>query len=124
MPYRFSIRSNTNLKGVKPALVKVMREAIVNSPYDFIVTCGLRTLEQQKVLVATGKSRTLKSKHLTGNAVDIAVLVDGEVSWDLKYYREVADHVKKIAKSLGVRVTWGGDWSGFIDGPHFQLEEQ
>lgn len=123
MPYRFSIRSNTNLKGVKPALVKVMREAIVNSPYDFIITCGLRTLEQQKVLVATGKSRTLKSKHLTGDAVDIAVLVDGKVSWDLKYYREVADHVKKIAKSLGVRVTWGGDW-GFVDGPHFQLEEQ
>lgn len=122
MSFRFGTRSNNNLKGVKPELVKLMKESIVNSPYDFMITCGLRTKEEQKVLVATGKSRTMKSKHLTGDAVDIAVLVNGEVSWDLKYYKEVATHVKKMAKTLGIRVTWGGDWSGFIDGPHFQLE--
>jgi len=122
MSFRFGTRSNNNLKGVKPELVKLMKESIVNSPYDFMITCGLRTKEQQKVLVATGKSRTMKSRHLTGDAVDIAVLVNGEVSWDLKYYKEVATHVKKMAKTLGIRVTWGGDWSGFIDGPHFQLE--
>jgi len=122
MSFKFGTRSNNNLKGVKPELVKLMKEAIVNSPYDFMITCGLRTKEQQKVLVATGKSRTMKSKHLTGDAVDIAVLVNGEVTWDLKYYKEVATHVKKMAKTLGIRITWGGDWSGFIDGPHFQLE--
>lgn len=122
MSFRFGTRSNNNLKGVKPELVKLMKESIVNSPYDFMITCGLRTKEQQKVLVATGKSRTMKSKHLTGDAVDIAVLFNGEVSWELKYYKEVATHVKKMAKTLGIRVTWGGDWSGFIDGPHFQLE--
>ncbi len=121
MSFRFGTRSNNNLKGVKPELVKLMKESIVNSPYDFMITCGLRTKEEQKVLVATGKSRTMKSKHLTGDAVDIAVLVNGEVSWDLKYYKEVATHVKKMAKTLGIRVTWGGDW-GFVDGPHFQLE--
>lgn len=122
MSFKFGTRSNNNLKGVKPELVKLMKESIVNSPYDFMITCGLRTKEEQKVLVATGKSRTMKSKHLTGDAVDIAVLVNGEVSWELKYYKEVATHVKKMAKTLGIRVTWGGDWSGFIDGPHFQLE--
>jgi peptidoglycan LD-endopeptidase CwlK len=122
MSFRFGTRSNNNLKGVKPELVKLMKESIVNSPYDFMITCGLRTKEQQKVLVATGKSRTMKSKHLTGDAVDIAVLFNGEVSWELKYYKEVATHVKKMAKTLGIPVTWGGDWSGFIDGPHFQLE--
>jgi peptidoglycan L-alanyl-D-glutamate endopeptidase CwlK len=122
MSFKFGTRSSNNLKGVKPELVKLMKESIVNSPYDFIITCGLRTKEQQKVLVATGKSRTMKSKHLTGDAVDIAVLVNGEVTWDLKYYKEVATHVKKMAKTLGIRITWGGDWSGFIDGPHFQLE--
>jgi peptidoglycan L-alanyl-D-glutamate endopeptidase CwlK len=121
MSFKFGTRSNNNLKGVKPELVKLMKESIVNSPYDFMITCGLRTKEQQKVLVATGKSRTMKSRHLTGDAVDIAVLVNGEVSWDLKYYKEVATHVKKMAKTLGIRVTWGGDW-GFVDGPHFQLE--
>jgi peptidoglycan L-alanyl-D-glutamate endopeptidase CwlK len=122
MSFKFGTRSNNNLKGVKPELVKLMKEAIVNSPYDFMITCGLRTKEEQKVLVATGKSRTMKSKHLTGDAVDIAVLVNGQVTWDLKYYKEVATHVKKMAKTLGIRITWGGDWSGFIDGPHFQLE--
>lgn len=123
MAFKFSARSRNNLNGVKPALANVMRAAIADSPYDFIITCGLRTVEQQRVLVATGKSRTMKSKHLTGDAVDIAVLVDGAVNWNLKYYKAVAAHVKKVAKANGVRVTWGGDWAGFIDGPHFQLED-
>jgi peptidoglycan L-alanyl-D-glutamate endopeptidase CwlK len=122
MSFQLNTRSINNLKGVKPELAKLMREAIVDSPYGFVITQGLRTLEEQKVLFKLGKSKTMKSRHLTGDAVDIAVLVDGQVTWDLKYYKQVATHVKKVAKGLGIRITWGGDWVSFIDGPHFQLE--
>lgn len=121
--YKFSKRSLSNLKGVNPKLVKLMKEAIRESPYDFMITCGVRTLSEQKRLVAQGKSKTLKSYHLTGNAVDIALIVNNEVNWDFALYKEVAKHIKKIAKEQGIKITWGGDWKNFKDGPHFQIEE-
>ena len=123
MAWKLGKKSLERLAGVKEPLQNVIKTAIVDSPYDFSITCGLRTVEEQKVLVATGKSRTMKSKHLTGDAVDIAVFVDGKLTWDLKYYKTVATHIKKVAAKLGIKITWGGDWKSFIDGPHFQLEK-
>lgn len=123
MAWKLGKKSLERLAGVKEPLQAVIKSAIVDSPYDFSITCGLRTVEEQKVLVATGKSKTMKSKHLTGDAVDIAVFVDGKLTWELKYYKTVAAHIKKVAAKLGVKITWGGDWQSFIDGPHFQLEK-
>jgi peptidoglycan L-alanyl-D-glutamate endopeptidase CwlK len=123
MAWKLGKKSLERLAGVKEPLQAVIKSAIVDSPYDFSISCGLRTVEEQKVLVATGKSRTMKSKHLTGDAVDIAVFVDGKLTWELKYYKAVAAHIKKVAAKLGVKITWGGDWQSFIDGPHFQLEK-
>lgn len=110
------------MNGVNSKLVILMKEAIKNSPYDFKITEGLRTVERQKELVKTGKSKTMNSYHLKGKAVDIAVLIDNKVTWDFKYYKEVADCVKEVAKKLGYVITWGGDWKTFKDGPHFQIE--
>ena len=73
------------------------------------------------MLVRTGKSRTMKSRHLTGHAIDFVALPDGEVSWELKYYKIIADAFKKAAKAECVPIEWGGDWGSFIDGPHIQL---
>jgi peptidoglycan L-alanyl-D-glutamate endopeptidase CwlK len=123
MAWKLGKKSLERLAGVKEPLQNVIKTAIVDSPYDFSITCGLRTVEEQKVLVATGKSRTMKSKHLTGDAVDIAVFVDGKLTWDLKYYKIVATHIKKVAAKLGIKIVWGGDWKSFIDGPHFELSK-
>ena len=120
--YKFSKRSLRNLKGVDERLVKLMEEVLSISPYDFGITEGLRTIEKQKEYVRTGKSQTMNSYHLKGKAVDIVVYKDGEVTWDLKYYKEIADLVKKIAEHDGLKITWGGDWKTLVDGPHFQLE--
>lgn len=122
--YKFSKRSLNNLQGVNPNLVKLMKIAIKHSPYDFMVTEGIRTIERQQELYKQGKSKTMKSYHLLGKAVDIALIVDGVVSWDFALYREVAKHIKKIAKEQGINITWGGDWKNFKDGPHFQIEEE
>lgn len=123
MPYKFGVRSKSNLAGVKPALQTLFNEAITDSPYDFVITCGMRTLEEQRVLVATGKSTTMKSKHLTGNAVDIACFDEaGKITWNGKYYKAVAAHIKKVAKKQGTAIVWGGDWASFVDMPHFQLD--
>jgi peptidoglycan L-alanyl-D-glutamate endopeptidase CwlK len=121
MTFSLSQRSKDRLKGVHPDLVKVIEEAIKESPLDFSISEGLRTKERQKVLFDSGKSQTMNSRHITGHAIDFAVLKDGEVTWDFKYYQLVADHIKKVAKELNVPITWGGDWVSFKDGPHVEL---
>ncbi len=119
--YEFSERSISNLQGVHKDLRRVANRALKRSPYDFVITCGRRTIEQQKVLVDTGRSQTLNSRHLSGHALDFAVIVDGVVSWELEYYKAVADVFKAVGDELGVPVEWGGDWSTLVDGPHIQL---
>lgn len=121
--FKFSSRSKERLKGVDEKLVDVIETSLMESPYDFGITEGLRTIEKQKEYVKAGKSQTMKSYHLRGKAVDIVVYKDGKVTWDLKYYKEVADVIKSVAKSKGVRITWGGDWKTLVDGPHFQIED-
>jgi len=120
--FSFSKASLNKMNGVDSKLINLMKEAIKESPYDFGITEGIRTLKRQKELFAEGKTKTLKSYHLTGKAVDIAVWVNGKITWDFKYYKEVADHIKEIARKLGYVITWGGDWKTFKDGPHFQIE--
>ncbi len=121
MTFALSQRSKDRLKGVHPDLVKVIEEAIKESPLDFSISEGLRTKERQKVLFDEGKSKTMNSRHITGHAIDFAVIKDGEVTWDFKYYQLVADHIKAVAKALDVPIVWGGDWKSFRDGPHVEL---
>lgn len=121
MTFALSQRSKDRLVGVHPDLVKVIEEAIKESPLDFSITEGLRTKERQKELFDAGKSQTMNSRHLTGKAVDIAVLVDGKVTWEFPQYKLVAEHIKQKAKELNIDIVWGGDWQSFKDGPHFEL---
>ena len=121
MTFSFGTKSSEKLSQVHPDLQRVFNEAIKDSPLDFSITEGIRTRERQKALFDAGKSKTMNSRHLVGKAVDIAVIKDGEVTWDMKYYQLVADHVKKVAKEQGVDIVWGGDWQSFKDGPHFEL---
>ena len=118
--FKLGATSLARLKGVHPDLVKVVKRAIELTPIDFTVLEGLRTKERQAQLVAKGASKTMNSRHLTGDAVDIAPLVDGKVTWDWKYYNQIAPIIKQAAKELGVTVEWGGDWQSFRDGPHWQ----
>lgn len=122
--FRFGTRSLSNLQGVHPDLVRVMQEAITNSPYDFSITEGVRTRGRQQQLYAEGASRTLNSRHLTGHAVDIAIIIEGKANWDFAKYKEVADHIKVVAKLNDVPLIWGGDWRGLRDGPHYELDRK
>lgn len=112
-----SDRSRAALSGVHPDLVRVIERADEMGA-RFTVVCGLRTIEQQRELVALGKSKTLKSRHLTGHAVD---LVDENFTWSEREMERIAEVVKKAAADCKVPIEWGGDWKSFIDTPHFQL---
>ena len=119
--YWLSSRSYSNLEGVDPKLIVVIGTAIQNSPYDFMVIEGLRTKERQQKLFDQGRSKTLNSRHLTGHAVDLAIWKDGKVNWKPELYVELSDHIKNVAHEHRVDIEWGGDWTGFFDGVHFQL---
>jgi len=148
MSYKLGERSKQKLEGVDERMQAVVRSAIGQSKQDFSVICGLRTIEEQRALVAKGASQTMKSKHIDGHAVDLAAYVDG-IRWELNLYDEIADAMKAAAIECGVPIRWGAawhiddirQWKGtmeeamneyidlrrsqgrrpFIDAPHFEL---
>lgn len=125
--YRLSKMSKDRLEGLHPDLVKVIERAIQLTNQDFSVGEGLRTLARQKQLVASGASKTMNSRHLTGHAVDIHPYpykgdhdkdgVPNSDDWDA--YRPIVGAVKVAATELGVDIECGYDWGW--DAPHIQL---
>ncbi|CNE06106.1 M15 family metallopeptidase [Yersinia pseudotuberculosis] len=125
--FRFSARSDNNLKGVNADLVKVVRRALELSTVDFGVIEGLRTVERQKELVDTGKSQTMNSRHITGHAID---LLPTGADWnDYKCWLPVLDAMHRAGKELGVKLRFGISWTDnpndkpakFLDGPHIEI---
>jgi peptidoglycan L-alanyl-D-glutamate endopeptidase CwlK len=121
MGYKLGLRSKQRLNGVHPDLVAVVKRAIEISEVDFTVLEGIRSEKRQAELLAKGASTTMRSRHLTGHAVDLGAYVDGSVRWDWPLYHKIAAAMKQAAKEQGVAMEWGGDWAKFPDGPHFQL---
>ena len=150
MGYKLGNGSLKKLEGVDERLVSVVKYAIGVTSQDFSCICGLRTIDEQRKLVEKGASKTMKSKHIEGNAVDLAAYVNG-IRWELKLYDEIADAMKEGAVAVGVKIRWGAAWHindfrdweesaeaamnayvdlrrsqgrrPFIDGPHFELME-
>jgi len=125
MTRQYSARSVKSLRGIHPDLRRVIDRALQDSPLDFVVIEGLRTPERQKQLVASGASKTLNSRHITGHAVDLVpVGPNGKAAFDWPLYDKLGPAVKAAAQAEGVAIVWGGDWSSFRDGPHFELDRK
>lgn len=115
MGFKLSKRSLQRLDGVHPTLVKVVGRAIELTKVDFGVTEGVRTLATQEKYVATGKSQTMKSKHLIqadgyGHAVDLVAYVGSKVSWEVTLYDDIADAVAAAAREFDLTIRWGAAW--------------
>ena len=145
--YSFTQTSLDKMKKVHPKLVEVMKEAIKNSPFDFRITDGARTAEEQNALYQLGRSKAgrkvtncdgykAKSNHQIksdgyGHAVDIfpcGVIENGEYrkftseeGYDEKKLKIISEHILKIAKEKGVNIEWGGNWK-MHDTPHFEIK--
>ena len=121
--------SMSRLKGIHPDLVRIVMRCAADwadPATGFIVTCGVRTLDEQKILKAKGASKTLRSRHLKAangfaHAVDLACTIKGQVRWDWPLYDRIAKRMKAAARAEKVPLEWGGAWTSFKDGPHFQL---
>jgi peptidoglycan L-alanyl-D-glutamate endopeptidase CwlK len=127
MTYNLSLRSKQRLSGVNPILVAVVERAIEITESDFFVGEGIRSVERQRQLVNQGFSRTMNSKHIIGDAVDIHPHPykgdhdnDGVPnSDDFDAYKPIVDAMRVAAKELGVSLTHGFDWGW--DAPHHEI---
>ena len=136
--YKLSKRSLDTMVGVNPNLVKVIKEAIATSPYDFMITQGVRSAKYQNTLYQQG--RTIKGLKVTnadgyikksnhprkidgfGYAIDFVILNGKVLDWDTEEkYEAAARHILETGHKLGVNLEWGGDWK-FKDYPHIQLK--
>lgn len=111
--YKLGLQSQASLIGVQLDLARCVRRAIEITDQDFQVFEGLRTLQRQKELVASGASETLDSYHipdarLVGHAVDLVPFIGGRVQWQERPCLVVARAMLFAAKEFGVPVTWGG----------------
>lgn len=135
---RFSKRSLDAMVGVHPNLVKVMMEAIKDTPIDFTVIEGVRTTKRQQDLYAQGRTKPgaivtkadgvkNKSNHQAkadgkGWAIDFCPFIGGKLDWNnTKAFKAIGEHIKQTAKHMGIPVSWGGDWR-FLDLPHVELK--
>lgn len=129
--FKFSKRSLSVLSKVDERLQSVFLEAIEECPIDFGIpnSGGLRTAKEQNDLHYAGSSPNCdgyikKSYHQTGNALDVYAYVNGKASWRVSDLTVISETVKKVAKRLGVDITWGGDWLSFVDMPHYQVKRK
>lgn len=140
--YTLSETSLKMLKGVHPNLVNFMTELIKISPWNFKITAGVRTAEEQNRLYQKGRTAPgakvtkvdgyrLKSNHQIkfdelGYATDIGVIVNGEYkgTWkDFHYYQDIYNTAKKAGLLEKYGIEWGGNcWKTFKDAPHWQIK--
>lgn len=122
--FKLSQKSLDRLSGVHPDLVAVVKRAIEISEVDFAVLEGVRSKARQEQLIKAGASQTMRSRHLTGHAVDLGAYVGGSVRWDWPLYGKIALAMKAAAAELSVPIVCGADWITFPDGPHFELDRK
>lgn len=140
---RITKASNINLGSQNPVDVPITPPELINHPrlrgthpnlqtkavtllemakadgITLLITQGLRTFAEQGALFKkrpkVTNARGGQSMHNYGVAFDVAVMVNGKISWDEKLYRGLG----KYADAVGL--DWGGRWR-FVDYPHFQLK--
>ncbi len=127
--FRFGKKSRFNLHQpvdnvyVRLELIELCYAVLKRSDRDFMVVDGVRTIEEQRRNFQKGFSKTMKSKHLEGRAIDFApVIKAGVPNWvDLQGFKTIGALFKRTAKEMNLNITWGGDWKTFKDWGHVQL---
>jgi len=127
----FSQHSKNILNTCDPRIQDIFNEVI--KTIDCRAISGRRGEEEQNILYETGKSKVWypNSYHNTepySKAIDI---MPYPIDWhDRERCTLFAGYVLGIADSMGIEMTWGGDWdrdfkvgdNKFDDFAHFQLE--
>ncbi|RPI43617.1 MAG: M15 family peptidase, partial [Hyphomicrobiaceae bacterium] len=113
-----------------PDIVRVANRAAAENPGLFALNprtraAGRRSEAEQREMVRKGWSKTMRSKHREGKAVDIVPINPETRQPDPDYqpgYNKIAEAMRRAAEKEGVKdLDWGGDWKSFQDKPHWQV---
>lgn len=131
MTFTLSTSSRSKLMRIHPDLVRVIERAVKISPQEFQVCQGARSVGDEAIMVAKGKSKTMNSLHImrhypdyafpVATAVDLDVVINGKPDWAFYRYANLNDTMQQAARLEDVTVEWGGNWHDLKDGDHWQL---
>jgi len=126
----FDKRSEQHITTLHPLAQEKAREflnALKEDDLDGAVVkiiSGTRTYAEQAEIYAQGRTKPGKivtkagpgqSNHNFGIAWDVGLFKDGDYLEESPLYKKVGKTGKRLA------LEWGGDWSSFVDQPHFQM---
>lgn len=130
----FSASSLAKLETCHPDLQRLFHRVVIG--FDCTVLEGKRDIEQQRINVAKGVSKTMASKHVfpvegPALAADVApyplkwpdgglrkMALAGDATAMGEYLKQVAlwyafgGYVMGIAAGMGIPIRWGADWDG------------
>ena len=99
--------------------------AMESEKINYIITCTRRTEKEQAALYAQGRTKpgpivtwTMYSKHLTGDAFDFVIMVNGKPDWAM-HHKELWAKAIDIGKMLGLRQVINHD-GGIMEYAHLQ----
>ena len=131
--YGWGRLSQSRLSTCHGDLQRLMTAALQHPdcPSDMTIVYGHRSNAEQAELYAQGRTKPGKvvtnarpgqSRHnrRPSDAVHVIPYVNGSGSWSWDHINPMADHIKRVAAELGIKVTWGGDWR-MKDGAHWEL---
>jgi len=119
----FSKRSTDNLATCHRDLQKVAHEAIKH--FDFTVIQGHRGKAEQNKAYREKKSKLQWPLSYHNKLPSLAMdCVPHPLNWqDKASFDKMGAVMKEAAKTVGVKIKWGGDWPDFYDGPHVELAD-
>lgn len=149
MSYKFGSSSIIKLSGCEQQLQILAYTSIVDSPIDFGISSGHRTLEEQFELFKKGRefiegkwivvdekkvvtycdgfNKLSDHNFSPSKAFDYFAYVNGRASWEKKYMTIIGNHIMFIANELkrdkkiqGI-IKWGRYYKNFPDFPHIYL---
>lgn len=122
------MKGTEKLQGVNQILIDFiykldyeLAKSILNpDSVEITISEGLRSIERQKELFKQGKSKTLKSKHLIGDAIDIYPIKNNKIDWE--FYPVLMKIAKETAAKYNFSLNFGIDFKTFKDSPHIEIK--
>ena len=117
MPRAFSDPTIRHLQSLEPQVASAafsLVSHVRNHGVPLWISSSVRSPAEQERLVRSGNSRTMRSRHLTGQAFDVDVLGFGRDQVPVWWWYQLGT----LGEQLGLR--WGGRWTGLRDYGHFE----
>ncbi len=125
----FDPRTESNIVSLVPAAQAKARQfmnAVKGGPLTYKIISGTRTYAEQDALAKqrppVTKAKGGQSNHNFGIAWDVGIFENGKYyTGDSRKEDKAYVDLGQLIKTKVPGIEWGGDWTSFVDKPHYQL---